>query len=143
MQIAADDFCRPPHFAPGALREIEEVRVEPGTIHLKSGESRLVASADFHAIVEGLVRLIREPEAKPLLRQLLMPEIAREAENPGEETTAHLRSRFPDLTIEFDRFLDNQDARVGPASFDQKGRGCARKGAAQDRDIELGTHGVG
>ncbi len=51
--------------------------VERRAIDLESGQARLVARAHFHAIVEGLRGIFREPHPQPLLAQLVMPEIAR------------------------------------------------------------------
>ena len=51
--------------------------VEFGAIDLESGEPRLVAGADFDAVVKRLVGAIGEPEPQALFGQLLVPEITR------------------------------------------------------------------
>ena len=63
---------------------------------------------------------LAEPQPQPLLRQLFMTEIIRQAEDPGQETTAHLGRRFADFAIEFGRFLDDQNARRGTPPLDQQ-----------------------
>ena len=69
-----------------------------------------------------------------------MPEIARQAEDLGQETTAHFGGRFAHLAIELGRFFNDQNARIGTPPFDQERRGRAGKSAADDRDIELRNH---
>jgi hypothetical protein len=53
------------------------VLVERAAIHLKGRQPRLVTRAQFHAIIERLVRPVREPHSQPLFRQVMVPEIIR------------------------------------------------------------------
>src|SRR4030095_17231346 len=85
-------------------------------------------------------RPIASPNRRPWLRQLRVAEVARQAENLGEKTTAHFSGRFAHLAIKDGRLFNNQNARTGTPPFDQERRGRTGKSAAADRDIELRNH---
>ena len=116
------------------------MRVEFCPVDLEGGQPRLITRANLDAVVERLIRPVGEPKPQTLLRQLLVAEVARQAEHLGKKTAAHLGGRFADLAIEDGRLFDNQNARSGPPPFDQERRGRAGKRAADDRDIELRNH---
>jgi hypothetical protein len=84
-----------------------------------------------------LLGMLRKPEAESLFRQVLVPEVMGQPEDPRHVTTADLGGRFAHLAIELGRLLDDQDSCVRPATFEHdRGRG-ARKRAADDRYIVI------
>src|SRR6476620_6519686 len=99
------------------------MRVEFCPVDLEGGQACLITRANLHAVVERLIRPVGKPKPQTLLRQLLMTEVARHAEDLSEKTTAHFSVRFAHLAIEDGRFFNNQNARTGTPPFDQERRG--------------------
>ncbi len=141
VQLECFDLRGPKQFAAGGARIFQHVLVEGRTIDLKGRQPRLVMRADFHAVVELLRGRIRKPHAQPLLGELMMAEVIRQAEDPRHVTAADLGGRFAHLAIELARFLDDEDARAGLLALDHERRRGAGKRAANHYCIIVALHG--
>ena len=87
-RLDASDLRRTPQFATGAHRKIKHVRIQVRAIDLKARQARIVARANLGAFLERLLRRFCEPHPQPLLGELMMAEIIRQAEERASGNTS-------------------------------------------------------
>src|SRR5437763_2603841 len=109
--------------------------IEGGTVDLKTGESRTVTGAEFHAIIKRLIGIARTPQSQSLFGEMMMSKMVGQAENARHVATADLSGGLAHFAIELRCFFDDKHARLGTAAFQHQRGGGAGKRATDDRDI--------
>ncbi len=128
--------------APAVAAAVEDVLVERVAPELEGRDRAAHEAARLGRLVVVLDLVVGEPEAQPLLGQVLLLEVPPEREPAGQEHRRHLGRRLAHLRVEEARLLDHQHRELRHlAAQQQRGRGT-REGAAQNDDVVASPIGL-